>query len=137
VKSTHAKGDCRPFLAVPVRDHSGRIRGVLRASDKLGHREFLEEDTIALLQLARSLANELDRPKATSTSLVTDIEKNWANPQTCIELILQRCGIVAEADRHVRNELHAPGSRAHRGDTLAFYRLRQGLLGTTRSPKQE
>jgi len=92
------EGGRRPFLAVPVRDRFGVVRGVLRASDKLGHHEFLEEDTIAMLQLARSLTNELARPRTGLTSLATDIETDWKHPQACLELILQRCAAVAEAD---------------------------------------
>ncbi len=99
VREIHSRaGERQPFLAVPVRDHMGRLLGVLRASDKLNHSEFFEEDTIAMLQIARSLANEMERPKATLASLASAIEQNWAEPQLCVDLILRRCGIVAEAD---------------------------------------
>jgi serine phosphatase RsbU (regulator of sigma subunit) len=108
----------RPLILAPVPGEDGRVQGVLRVSGGLVKPEFFEEDKIALVQYARLLGAELHRPRAAISTLTHEMAKIWADPNACLELILDRSMKLSQADAGTISVLEGEILKtvAHRGE---------------------
>lgn len=67
----------KTLLAVPLKDHEGRVFGVLQVLNRLGGGRFDDDDGERLGELATQIATALQ-----STSLYVELERARAAPQT-------------------------------------------------------
>ena len=90
------RGVSEPLLAVPVPGPDHRPIGVLRAT-RSEAKQFLEEDKLALIRLARLVSSELRRPRAGLAQLIAEVQQA-ANLEAGLKEVLKRCIEVTGAD---------------------------------------